>query len=598
MANSSVNLLSLDFAEIKQDFVTFLRSKDGFKDYDYEGSNMNMLIELLSYNTYKNNFYTNMVGSEMFLDSAQLKDSVVSHSKILNYIPRSFKSAYANINFVATVPIGLTQYVLPKGTNFSSRIAANSFVFSTDETIVINEYTSNTTSNISTFTGNFYIYEGGYLTDTFIKQSGTGQRFILSNFRIDTSSITVSVIEDGGAYVAPYFPKDTLFDLNATSEVYFLQAAENNQYEILFGDGVVGKIPKDGATIVVEYRVSSGELPNGASKFTVMSSLTGNIAITTLSNAIGGAVSESISSIKYNAPRHFQRQERVITTNDYENVLIQEFPEIGAITAFGGEDAIPPQYGKVFVAIKLKDSIYIPESRKLAYTQYLMDKSPLTIEAVIVEPKNLYIEVQTIVNYNVNVTLLSIQDIKSLVLDKIQTFNTKYLENFKSELKFSKLVSDIDGSHESIVSNITTVRAFKKIAPVIGIATNYSFSFEQPLVNDKSPVTKVHESKYTLAVKSSQFTYKGSECVLEDDGSGNLNIVTQVGDKYVLITKTGTVNYDTGDVAINNLEISKFVGDTFNVYGYTRTTNIKTKTNVILSIPTDSIGITVNAVRE
>jgi hypothetical protein len=598
MANSSVNLLSLDFAEIKQDFVTFLRSKDGFKDYDYEGSNMNMLIELLSYNTYKNSFYTNMVASEMFLDSAQLKDSVVSHSKILNYIPRSFKSAYANVNFVATVPIGLTQYVLPKGTAFSSRVGGNSFVFSTSETVVLNEYTSNTTSNTSTFTGNFYLYEGGYLTDTFIKQSGPGQRFILSNFRVDTSSMTVTVIEDNGAYVAPYFPKDTLFDLNANSEVYFLQAAENNQYEILFGDGVIGRTPKDGSTIAVEYRVSSGELPNGASKFTTMSTLTGNVVITTLSNAIGGAVSESISSVKFNAPRHFQRQERVITTNDYENVLQQQFPEIGAITAFGGEDSIPPQYGKVFVAIKLKDSVYIPESRKLAYTQYLKDKSPLTIEAVIIEPKNLYIDVQTTVNYNVNVTLLSIQDIKALVLDKIQTFNTTYLENFKSELKFSRLVSDIDSSHESVISNITNVRAFTKISPVLGVATNYSFSFEQPLMNDQSPVTKVHDSRYTLAVKSSQFTYKGAECVLEDDGAGNLNIVTEVGSKHVLITKTGTVNYDTGDVTINNLEISAIVGDTFNVYGHTRTPNINTKTNVILSIPTDSISITVNAVRE
>lgn len=598
MANSSVNLLSLDFAEIKQDFVTFLRSKDGFKDYDYEGSNMNMLIELMSYNTYKNSFYTNMVASEMFLDSSQLKDSVISHSKILNYIPRSFKSAYANINFVATVPIGTTQYVLPKGTTFASRVGGNSFVFSTDQTVVINEYTSNTSSNTSTFSGKFYVYEGSYLTDTFIKQNGSSQRFILSNFRIDTSSITVSVIEDGGAYVTPYFPKDTLFNLNANSEVYFLQAAENNQYEILFGDGVIGRTPKDGATIAVEYRVSSGELPNGASKFTTLSNLTGNVTITTLSNAIGGAVSESISSIKYNAPRHFQRQERVITTNDYENVLRQQFPEIGAISAFGGEDATPPQYGKVFVAVKLKDSIFIPESRKLAYTQYLADKSPLAIEAMIIEPQNLYVDVQTIVNYNINTTLLSAQDIKALVVDKIQTFNTTYLEDFKTELKFSKLISDIDVSHSSIVSNITIVRALKKITPVIGVAENYSFSFLQPLAIDNAPVGKVHLSRYTLAVKSSTFTYKGSPCVLEDDGAGNLNIVKEVGSRHVLVTKTGTVNYNTGMITINNLEISAFDGDTFNVYGYTRTPNISTKTNVILSIPTDSISVIVNAVRE
>jgi hypothetical protein len=291
MANTSIDLVGLDFQTIKTNLKTYLKNNTAFKDVDFEGSNINTLVDLLSYNTYLNSFYTNMVASEMFIDTAQLRDSVISHAKSLNYTPRSFVSATAEIGLTVTPSSPTTNIVIPKGTTFTSRVGSNTYTFSTSSNEVIN------TSNNGVFTANIMLYEGTYIADSFtMNYSNTSQRFVLSNPTIDTGSVSVTVIEDGGSTTLAYTKTETLIGLTSLTRAYFVEAAENQQYEVRFGDNVFGRKPRDGSVIVVEYRTSSGELPNGASTFLNDGNIDthANVSISTISSATGGAINETI----------------------------------------------------------------------------------------------------------------------------------------------------------------------------------------------------------------------------------------------------------------------------------------------------------------
>ena len=270
MANTSVSLVDLDFETIKTNLKNYLKRSDSpFKDVDFEGSNVSQLLDVLSYNTYLNSYYLNMVASEMFLDTAALRDSVVSHAKELNYVPRSFRSAEAQISFNVTPSIPMTALIIPKGTSFTAKVGSNNYSFTTNDSTVVS-----ISNNV--FSANLTIYEGSYVTDSFIyNSSNTSQRFVLSNSTVDTRSITTIIIEDNGASTLIYTKASSFLGLTDTSQSYFLQAAENAQYEIVFGDDVVGRRPKNGAVVSIEYRVSNGELPNGARTFDVDGSISG-----------------------------------------------------------------------------------------------------------------------------------------------------------------------------------------------------------------------------------------------------------------------------------------------------------------------------------
>jgi len=284
MANTSVSLVGLDFETIKTNLKNYLKSSSSpFQDVDFEGSNINQLLDVLSYNTYLNSYYLNMVGSEMFLDTAALRDSAVSHAKELNYVPRSFRSAEAQISFTITPSTSVSALIVPKGTSFTSKVGSNNYSFTTNESSVL------TLSN-NVFTANLTVYEGSFVTDSFIyDSSNTSQRFVLTNSTVDTRSITVVVVEDNGANTLVYTRTSSFLGLTGNSQIYFLQAAENSQYEVIFGDGIVGRQPKSGSGVSVEYRVCNGELPNGARTFDVDGSISGqsNVSsITTISNSI------------------------------------------------------------------------------------------------------------------------------------------------------------------------------------------------------------------------------------------------------------------------------------------------------------------------
>lgn len=592
MANSSIILNNLDFDTLKNTFKAYLRSQDRFNDYDFDGSNMNVLLDILSYNTFHNAFYLNMIGNEMFLDSAQLRDTVVSHAKELNYTPSSFKSAVADVDIVITTTnMAKRSIVIPKGTTFTSNFGARSYTFSTAENIVITDYVINTNNTI-TFTGkNISLYEGYYINDVFVFNASSPQRFVLTNKNVDISSISIAVIEDVGATTHLYNRATSLFGINENSKVFFVQGSEGETYEVVFGDGVSGRKPKDNSTITVEYRISNGELPNGCKNFRPDALIDGetNVQILTNAPASSGSVSESLESIKFNAPRHFTTQERAITTEDYENLLKLNFPEINTVSAYGGENLDPPQFGKVFVAVDLNEVDGLPDIKKDQYYRFLKPRSPISIDPVFVDPVYTYISIESTVRYNINVTKLTVDDMKTIISSAILAYADSNLNNFNRVFRYSKLVQAIDTSQVSIISNETNTRLIKIIRPQTGVGLTLDVDYNVALDTTR----RVSQGGATIS--SSQFIYKGQKATLQDNPQSGIDVVSVSSGQ--LIDTVGTINFDTGLIQLSNFKIDSFSQDGIKIYAIPRSKDISTINNVILNIIEEDINLTIVPVR-
>lgn len=598
-ANSSVVLTSLDFDSYKQSLKAYLSSQDAFKDYDYNNSNMSVLLDLLSHNTYMNAFYMNMVSSEMFLDSAQLRDSVISHAKELNYLPRSFKSAVAQVNIAIDTGVAgtsKTAILIPKGTQFISRVGDVAYTFVTAEDIV-----TSVVNGRYFYANGVKIYEGDYSSDTHIINYDNNLVYKISSNRVDVSSIIVRVIENNGADVITYTRATSLFGLDSSSKVFFVQPALNGNYEIVFGDGVVGRKPLNNSVVLIEYRICSGELPNGANKFYAAGRINNeaNISVTTTSAASDGEVAETLASIKYNAPRAFTTQERAITAEDYENILKLNYPEINSVVAYGGEDANPPQYGRIFISIDLKNIDGLPKINEMEYKKFLRTRSSVSMDPIFISPDYIYLNVKSNIKYNINITGRNPDDIRTLVTRSILQYAITNLNSFAKTLRYSKLVKDIDGAEASILSNETTVSLIKYITPALNINQNLTVDFKSPLTNeipllgDEHPIIDVH------AITSTPFTYSGiNNCVLEDNGDGIVRIVTPSGINHKKIIDIGTVNYDTGLVSLNSFNISNFTGTSLKIFAIPRNKDIESVQNVILNIIEPDIDITIEQIRE
>jgi len=592
MANSSIILSNLDFDTLKNTFSSYLKSQDRFNDYDFDGANINVLLDLLAYNTFQNNFYLNMVGNEMFLDSAQLRDSVVSHAKELNYVPQSFKSSQAKVNITVTsTNTAKRSLVIPKGFSFSSRLINKNYTFTVPENIVISDYVLS--DNKVVFTGrDITLFEGYYVNDSYTYTYNNAQRLLITNKNVDISSLIVTVIEDAGATVTNYSRATSLFDLDSASKVFFVQGAENDSYEIVFGDGVSGTRPKNNSVIQIEYRLSNGQLPNGCNSFTPDGPIQGevNVVVQTISPASGGTVSESIESIKYNAPRHFTTQERAITTEDYETLLKLNFPEVNTVTAYGGEDLDPPQFGKVYVSVDLKDVDALPDIKRQEYYRFLKPRSPVSIDPVFVNPEYTYLGVRSKVNYNLNVTSLSVDDIKTIVGAAIIQYALNNLNNFNRTFRYSKLIQAIDNSQVSIISNETDINVIKIIQPATSKFLTFDVKYNIPLAIEKPTLDATQFSVY-----SSFIVYKGIKSFIRDDGEGSLNVLSAASE--AVIDTVGTIDYDTGLLQFSNFKIDSFAGPGIKFYAYPRNKDISTINNVILNIIEEDLNITVVSVR-
>lgn len=624
-ANSSIVLTQLDFDSYKDSLKTFLKSQDRFKDYDFDGSNLSVLLDLLSYNTYQNAFYLNMVSNEMFLDSAKLRDSVVSHAKELNYLPRSFRSSSATIQLTITSSDAAKRsIVVPKGTTFTARVDDFTYNFSTTENIVITNR-SPSGSNFVYTSDNIRIYEGNYLSDTYNVNYNNPLVYKISNKRVDLESLLVTVFEDNGTTTHTYTRATSLFGYDLNSKVFFLQPGIGDTYEVVFGDGVVGRKPKNNSVVVIEYRVCNGEIPNGAFKFinTARIDDEANVVVETITAAADGAVAEDMNSIKYNAPRAFTTQERAVTSEDYENLLKANFPEINAVVAYGGEDANPPQYGKIFLSIDLQDVDGLPKIKENEYKRFLRSRSSVAIEPLFVSPDYTYLYVNTNIKYNINRTGLNPEDIRTYVIDAILGYASTNLNNFGRTLRYSRFIKDIDAAENSIISNETEIELVKYLTPTLsttvtgtnsetsgslvslassGAVTsgqNITIDFKNPLRNDVPGKGAEHVIGDVHIVSSSSFTYNGlANCRLEDNGDGIMRIVNTQGTQHRTILNVGTVDYDTGVVRISNFNITNYVGTSLKIYAKPRTLDITSSQNVILNILENDVDVTIEQIRE
>lgn len=612
MANSSINLVNLDFATLKSSLRSYLSSQDQFKDYDFDGSAINVLLDIMAYNTYKNAFYLNMIGSEGFLDSAQMKESVYSHAKELNYLPKSAKSAVANVT-VSFNASGISQpYVIRKGETFNTIVKQDAYVFSVASDQIL-------TSSNNTFTATFDIHEGRYVADSHVMQSDN-QSFPITNENVDVDSLSVLVYENNSATPKVFRKADTLLGLNENSEVFFVQISFNGKYEVVFGDNVLGRRPSMGSTIILDYRVTAGDAANGAKTFVVnfdptnSNELQSAVSVKTNSYspltsgafAVNGSAQETIDSIKYYAPRHFQTQERAVTTNDYETLLKSQYPEIGAISVYGGEEVNPPRYGKVFVAIDIKDVDGLPDSKKQEYYNFLKTRVPLSIDPIFVEPQFTYVGIESKLKYNINKTTRTPQNIKAATMLAINQYANENLNDFKGTLRYSKLVSAIDDVDTSIVSNQTNLTAYKKIKPVINKPQNIDIKFDIPLRKTYYLLDTVVANKtvdqgdidIAHSVRSSVVTYNGDKCEIEDNGGGLLRLVKVSGGEHIVVKTVGSVDYDTGRVQLTNFKIDSFDGNYFKIYVVPAEKDIVISKNEILYIESDEINLNVEAIRE
>jgi hypothetical protein len=599
MANSSLVLSSLDFDTLKANYKEFLKTQSVLRDYNFDGSNITVLLDVMAYNSYLNSFYLNMVASEMFLDSAQKYDSIVSHAKELNYTPRSAHSPVANISFtLQTSGVG-NKLTIPKGTRFYGYNSNGYYNF------VTKNPTSYTSSNGNFTVDNLQVHEGVYLQDSFVVDyENETQRFVLSNENIDTTAISV-VVNEVGVGNTEFTRKETLFGLDSTSEIYFLQGSENNKYEVVFGDGLFGKRPVNGSVVTVTYVVTNGSDGNGVENFTLSDDLAatngGQVTATDISVITAsetGANQESIDSIRFAAPRYFATQQRAVSSDDYASLVITKFGgQIEDVVIYGGQELEPKLYGRVIVSVKPSGSTVAPDYLKNEITNYLQDFIALPNRVKISDPDYFYIKVDTNIQYNIKLGNKTLPEISSVVLEYINQFSQDHLEKFGNDFRYSRLVTHIDSADTYITSNDTKIFLVKKLTPKLNYATSFDISFNNRAEQEGIYDGVAYPDERVLT--SSAFDYVDSNdtvwtiCFMEDDALGNITIYTYLnGVKYVINNKIGTINYTTGRVTITNLKTSSYVNN-ISIFLTTLNRDIIASKNMILLIDPNDVSINV-----
>lgn len=538
----------LDFFEIKSNLISFLSNQERFKGYDFEGSNMNVLVDLMAYNAYNNMLYYNMSLGEMFLDSAQIKNSVISHAKELNYLPRSRRSSSALVNLTINSTQASNSFILPRGLQFLGRCGNITYTFITTQT-----YTAHRVSGNQFTVSDVAIYEGRVINE-YLKYNNT----VLSNAYLDTRSVRVFVNGNEFQY------KSTIFGVNTGDFVFYLQPELNNKFSVQFGQNKFGYQPTATDQIRVEYRVCSGEEANGVAGWSVDGRSIGATSIVVLPKnvSVGGAESESIESIRQFAPKAIQVQERAVTAKDYEILLTSRFPEIESISVFGGDEVDPPQFGRVIIAVDSRGRDGASASELALYKTYIKDKSPLTIEPVFQSAQFMYAKLNLTVKYNRNDTLVTAPQIEALVRDALDTYNDDNLNRFASNLIMSDLTYQLSLADPSIVSISVAAHPVIDFVPALNVLESPSFHFRQELVKPYPYNDAAGLEGFKPSVTSTQFTIQGTVVELQDDGNGVIQaLVANTNERSVFKRNIGTVDYTTGTISLKNLEVQSFEGD-------------------------------------
>ena len=554
MAFNQVN--ALEFNEIKAQIKDYLRSQDQFSDYDFEGSSLTVLLDVLAYNTYYTAVNANLAVNEGFLETAVLRENVVKLARMIGYTPKSARSAQCTVDITVQTVVPYPKTVtINKGLvlNFTG-LDNNNFVFSlgTDLTQSVDS-----TSGIATFTG-VTLFEGVFLTDTFVKDINQRQRFILTNKNADTTSMRVEVTS--GTVTERYLQATDITKIDSTSKVFFLEESEYEIPEILFGDGKVGKDLVNGDVISVSYSTSSGTGANGLKVFenigtfrdNLGNAITSGISTVATSFPDGGARAESTEAIKFSAPKFYSAFGRAVSTQDYEAILPQIYPNIGSISCYGGEEAEPPEYGKVFLAIKPKNADKLSLSEKNVILKRLREYSVAAIQPAIIDPSILYIDIDSFVYFNPNVTRNEASQVKNAVLAALTVLNSSgEFNKFGGKFKYSRLQSIIDGSEVSITSNITRLKMRKNVDVTLGARVNYKICYGNRIKQGTSTKPCVSTSGFKVVGDDFNTYY------LNDDGAGLLRLyyIKGTGEFEYVDGLWGTVDYSMGEIVVNDLII-------------------------------------------
>lgn len=551
-ANNSLQVTDLDFESIRDNLKNFLGAQAQFKDYDFEGSAMAVLLDVLAYNTHYNSYYLNMVSNEMFMDTAQIRDSVVSRAKEIGYTPTSARGASATVNLTFNgVSSDVTQFTIQKNSLFTTTIDDIQYTFVTPDSYIV-------TRDNNVFSRDIEIVEGEPLTHRF-NVTNERQRFVIPNQNVDTTSIVVRVQNSQNDTTTTEFTRATnIREVTDTSNVYFLQEGPDQQFELEFGDGVLGKALVNGNIVIVDYLVCSDSETNGASSFTiddiVASETYDSVTLTVVKNALGGRPIESVESIKFNAPRFFETQNRAVVNSDYKRILLNENPDLQSVVAFGGEDADRPSYGKVFVAVKPFGEQFVTDNRKDVLRRSILDRTPLSIDPVIIDGDYMYLvpTIQTI--YDSKSLKIPTSSLVSLIRSRVTDFSANNLERFGNRLRFSRFVDFLDRADDSVLNNDVSLVLSKRFAPDTTVRQRVYLKYNNPV--------------RIGSVDSTAFAHSGYEtCYLEDDLLGNVSVYRFDANKNKIFVEKnlGTIDYSEGLLEINDFNPTAYEGSQIEV---------------------------------
>jgi len=560
-----LEITELDFDQVKSNLKQFLRNQSEFADYDFEGSGMSVLLDTLAYNTHYLGFNANMLGNEMFLDSAEIRSSVVSLAKMLGYTPSSVVAPVADISLTLTNATGAS-VTMPAGTAFTTTVdgLAFNYVTNSDQTITPSD-------GVYAFS-NLKVYEGTRVTFEYITDStNEEQRYIVNNANADLTTLSVLVQNSSSDTTSFTYKKaSSIAGVSATDKVYFCQEVENGKFEIYFGDGVTGFKPSDGNIVKLTYIVTNKSASNGASTFTLSGTVggfTGSVSTNSISS--GGTEAETIASVKLNAPLQYAAQDRAVTAADYKTLVKQIYPSASAIQVWGGEDNAVPSYGRVFISIKAADGTNLTSAEKEDIKTQLENYAVASVRPVLSDPETTFIVLKTTFKYDTNLTIEDATTLSSKIQTVISNYSKDNLNNFVGVFRHSQLTGQIDAVGSAILSNITTVQMYQAFKPLTTslVSQAYTIDFNNAIYNPHTG----HNSSVGV-IQSTGFQLDSNtdrEYFFNDDGSGNIRLYYLVSGVKTYENNTwGTITYTTGEIKIS----SAIITAVSNVDGTTSTT--------------------------
>ena len=588
-----LTVAEMDFDTIKTNLKAFMKEQSTFEDYNFEGSALSSMLDVMAYVTHYNAVNANFAINETFLDSARLRPSVVSHAKMLGYTPRSSYAAVAYLTIKVNSPTGVTDsdgnylpLTMAKGTVFTSTIDGVAYKFVNDQTVT----TTRDAAGEYIFT-NIKVLQGSYKSIEYVYDSSSAESYVIPFDNAVTSELTVKIkASDSNAAIETFEAALNLTVVTSTSEVYFLEEHRTGFFEVKFGDGVLGKKLDNGNIIQLETLVTNNAEANGASVFALSGTINGNsnVTLTVVQKAAGGSEREDLESIKFNAPLSYVSQNRAVTPDDYKTIIQNNYANIDAISVWGGEDNDPPDYGKVYISIKPKDAEVLTDADKtLIISQYLKPKNVVSITPTIIDPQYTYVYMDVFFKYNPNVTALSSDALAAAIREVIRTYNTDQLKRFDGVFRFSNINAKIDETSIAILNSVVRVKMKKRIVPATTAEAKYDVTYSSPIYNTNST---------SQIITSSEFVHNGNTgCTLRDrvdeEGTRRLQIVQGTGTtEVIIVNNAGTITPTSGKLSFT-AAFDSFTGTYIEITAAPDSNDLAPKRNELLTILVDECEI-------